>query len=82
MELAEKFACRWFTFVDTPGAYPGIDAESAAKSEAIGHNLFVMAQLKVPIVTTIIGEGGIGWCAWPSPVADHVADASVRNLSA
>jgi len=48
------------TFVDTPGAYPGIDAEERGQSEAIGRNLFVMAELRVPIIVTIIGEGGSG----------------------
>ena len=60
MRLAEKFGLPIFTFVDTPGAYPGIDAEERGQSEAIGHNLFVMAELKVPIICTIIGEGGSG----------------------
>ena len=49
-----------FTFVDTPGAYPGIDAEERGQSEAIGRNLYEMAQLKVPLIATIIGEGGSG----------------------
>src|SRR5262252_7761353 len=71
MELAEKFGLPIFTFVDTPGAYPGIDAEERGQSEAIGHNLFVMAQLKVRIITTIIGEGGSGG-ALAIAVADHV----------
>ena len=60
MKLAEKFGMPVFTFVDTPGAYPGIDAEERGQSEAIGHNLYVMAELKVPLITTIIGEGGSG----------------------
>lgn len=60
MKLAEKFGLPVFTFVDTPGAYPGIDAEERGQSEAIGHNLYVMAELKVPIIVTIIGEGGSG----------------------
>ncbi len=60
MKLAEKFGLPVFTFVDTPGAYPGIDAEERGQSEAIGHNLFAMAQLAVPIIATIIGEGGSG----------------------
>ncbi len=60
MKLAEKFGLPLFTFVDTPGAYPGIDAEERGQSEAIGRNLYEMSQLKVPIVTTIIGEGGSG----------------------
>lgn len=60
MRLAEKFRLPLFTFVDTPGAYPGIGAEERGQSEAIGHNIFEMAQLEVPIVVTIIGEGGSG----------------------
>lgn len=60
MKLAEKFGIPVFTFVDTPGAYPGIDAEERGQSEAIGHNLYAMAELRVPIVSTIIGEGGSG----------------------
>lgn len=60
MKLAEKFGLPIFTFVDTPGAYPGIDAEERGQSEAIGHNLFEMSQLKVPVISTIIGEGGSG----------------------
>jgi acetyl-CoA carboxylase carboxyl transferase subunit alpha len=60
MKLAERFSMPIFTFVDTPGAYPGIDAEERGQSEAIGRNLYEMAQLKVPMVTTIIGEGGSG----------------------
>jgi len=60
MKLAEKFGLPLFTFVDTPGAYPGIDAEERGQSEAIGHNLYEMSQLRVPIITTIIGEGGSG----------------------
>ena len=60
MRLAEKFKLPVFTFVDTPGAYPGIGAEERGQSEAIGHNIFEMAQLEVPIIVTIIGEGGSG----------------------
>jgi acetyl-CoA carboxylase carboxyl transferase subunit alpha len=60
MKLAEKFGMPIFTFVDTPGAYPGIDAEERGQSEAIGHNLFAMAELEVPIIATVIGEGGSG----------------------
>ena len=60
MKTAEKFKLPVFTFVDTPGAYPGIDAEERGQSEAIGRNIFEMAQLQVPIITTIIGEGGSG----------------------
>src|SRR5881394_2295657 len=60
MKLAEKYALPVFTFVDTPGAYPGINAEERGQSEAIGRNLFEMAQLKTAVVVTIIGEGGSG----------------------
>ncbi|MFW8565793.1 acetyl-CoA carboxylase carboxyltransferase subunit alpha [Orrella sp. 11846] len=60
MKLAEKFNMPIFTFVDTPGAYPGIGAEERGQSEAIGRNLFEMAQLKVPVICTVIGEGGSG----------------------
>ena len=60
MRLAEKFALPVMTFVDTPGAYPGVGAEERGQSEAIGRNIFEMARLKVPIIATIIGEGGSG----------------------
>src|ERR1043165_4396141 len=60
MKLAEKFGLPVFTFVDTPGAYPGIGAEERGQSEAIGRNIYEMAQLEVPIIVTIIGEGGSG----------------------
>jgi acetyl-CoA carboxylase carboxyl transferase subunit alpha len=60
MKLAEKFGLPLFTFVDTPGAYPGIGAEERGQSEAIGRNLYEMAGLRVPIVATVIGEGGSG----------------------
>ncbi len=60
MKTAEKFKLPVFTFVDTPGAYPGIDAEERSQSEAIGRNIYEMAQLETPIITTIIGEGGSG----------------------
>src|SRR5450830_1355986 len=71
MKIAEKFKLPLFTFVDTPGAYPGIDAEERGQSEAIGRNIFEMAQLEVPIITTIIGEGGSGG-ALAISVADQV----------
>ena len=71
MKLAEKFGLPLFTFVDTPGAYPGVDAEERNQSEAIGRNLAEMSQLKVPIIATIIGEGGSGG-ALAIAVADHV----------
>jgi len=71
MKLAEKFSIPIFTFIDTPGAYPGIDAEERGQSEAIGHNLFEMSHLAVPIIATIIGEGGSGG-ALAIAVADQV----------
>src|SRR5918997_209569 len=60
MKLADKFNRPILTFVDTPGAYPGIDAEERGQAEAIAKNLLVMAKLKVPIIVTIVGEGGSG----------------------
>lgn len=60
MKLAEKFNLPVLTFIDTPGAYPGIGAEERGQSEAIGRNLFEMSKLKVPVICTIIGEGGSG----------------------
>ncbi len=71
MKTAEKFKLPVFTFVDTPGAYPGIDAEERGQSEAIGRNIYEMAQLEVPIISTIIGEGGSGGALGIS-VADQV----------
>jgi acetyl-CoA carboxylase carboxyl transferase subunit alpha len=71
MKTAEKFKLPVFTFVDTPGAYPGIDAEERGQSEAIGRNIFEMCQLEVPIITTVIGEGGSGG-ALAISVADQV----------
>lgn len=71
MKTAEKFGLPVFTFVDTPGAYPGIDAEERSQSEAIGRNIYEMAQLEVPIISTIIGEGGSGG-ALAISVADQV----------
>ena len=60
MKLAEKFGLPLFTFIDTPGAYPGIGAEERGQSEAIGRNLYEMAGLRTPILVTVIGEGGSG----------------------
>jgi acetyl-CoA carboxylase carboxyl transferase subunit alpha len=60
MRLAEKFRLPLFTFIDTPGAYPGIGAEERGQSEAIGRNLFDLAGLRTPVVCTVIGEGGSG----------------------
>ena len=60
MQMAERFALPILTFIDTPGAYPGIGAEERGQSEAIARNLLVMSQLRVPIICTVIGEGGSG----------------------
>jgi acetyl-CoA carboxylase carboxyl transferase subunit alpha len=60
MELADRFGRPVLTFIDTPGAYPGIGAEERGQSEAIGQSLLVMSQLKVPVIATVIGEGGSG----------------------
>ncbi len=60
MKLAEKFSLPVMTFIDTPGAYPGIGAEERGQSEAIGRNLYEMAKLRVPVICTVIGEGGSG----------------------
>ncbi|HEX6591927.1 MAG TPA: acetyl-CoA carboxylase carboxyltransferase subunit alpha [Moraxellaceae bacterium] len=60
MEMAERFKLPILTFIDTPGAYPGIDAEERGQSEAIARNLAVMSRLKTPIISTVIGEGGSG----------------------
>lgn len=60
MRLAEKFGIPVFTFIDTPGAYPGVGAEERGQSEAIGRNLYEMAELQVPLICTVIGEGGSG----------------------
>lgn len=71
MQLAEKFGRPVITFVDTPGAYPGIDAEERGQAEAIAFNLREMANLKVPTVVVILGEGGSGG-ALAIGVGDHV----------
>ena len=60
MRLAEKFGIPVMTFIDTPGAYPGVGAEERGQSEAIGRNLYEMTELRVPIICTVIGEGGSG----------------------
>jgi acetyl-CoA carboxylase carboxyl transferase subunit alpha len=60
MKMAERFGLPLLTFIDTPGAYPGIGAEERGQSEAIAKNLFVMAKLRVPVICTVIGEGGSG----------------------
>ena len=79
MKLAEKFGLPLFTFVDTPGAYPGIGAEERGQSEAIGVNLYEMAGLRVPIVVIVIGEGGVGG-ALGDRRRRRIADARVRDL--
>ncbi|MCP3866631.1 MAG: acetyl-CoA carboxylase carboxyltransferase subunit alpha [Gammaproteobacteria bacterium] len=60
MQMAERFKIPLLTFIDTPGAYPGIDAEERGQSEAIARNLFVMSRLQTPIICTVMGEGGSG----------------------
>lgn len=60
MKMAERFGLPLLTFIDTPGAYPGIGAEERGQSEAIARNLMEMAELKIPVVCTVIGEGGSG----------------------
>ena len=71
MEMADRFKMPVLTFIDTPGAFPGIDAEERGQSEAIARNLRVMSQLKVPIIATVIGEGGSGG-ALAIGVCDHL----------
>jgi acetyl-CoA carboxylase carboxyl transferase subunit alpha len=71
MQLAERFKLPVITFIDTPGAYPGVGAEERGQSEAIARNLFVMAGLKTPIISVVIGEGGSGG-ALAIGVADHL----------
>lgn len=71
MEMAERFRLPILTFIDTPGAYPGIDAEERNQSEAIARNLLVMSRLKTPIICTVIGEGGSGG-ALAIGVGDHI----------
>ena len=71
MQLAERFNMPVLTFIDTPGAYPGIEAEERGQSEAIAKNLLVMSELKTPIIATVIGEGGSGG-ALAIGVADHL----------
>ncbi len=71
MRLAERFDMPILTFIDTPGAYPGIEAEERGQSEAIAKNLLVMSELKTPIISTVIGEGGSGG-ALAIGVADYL----------
>ena len=80
MRLAEKFGLPLLTFIDTPGAYPGIDAEERGQSEAIGHNLQEMAGLRVPIIVTVIGEGGSGGALAIGERRRYRADAAIRDL--
>ena len=70
MKLADKFNLPVLTFIDTPGAYPGIDAEERNQSEAIGRNIYELTKLRVPVISTVIGEGGSG-----GALAIAVADA-------
>jgi len=72
MQMAERFSLPVVTFIDTPGAYPGIGAEERGQSEAIARSLFIMARLRAPIIATVIGEGGSGG-ALAIGVGDHVA---------
>jgi len=71
MKIAEKYSRPLITFVDTPGAYPGLGAEERGQAEAIAHNLREMARLQIPIITTITGEGGSGG-ALAIAIADRV----------
>jgi len=80
MELAAKFKLPVLTFIDTPGAYPGIDAEERGQSEAIARNLYVMADLPTPIIVTVIGEGGSGG-ALAIGVGDHVMQLQYGTYS-
>tara|TARA_Y100000741_G_scaffold180894_1_gene137512 strand:- start:447 stop:1391 length:945 start_codon:yes stop_codon:yes gene_type:complete len=81
MKLAEKFNMPIVTFIDTPGAYPGIDAEERGQSEAIANNLLEMSNLSVPILSYVIGEGGSGG-ALAIGVCDHLAmlDYSIYSV--
>ncbi len=71
MKMAERFHLPLFTFIDTPGAYPGVDAEERGQSEAIARNLMEMSRLQTPIICTVIGEGGSGG-ALAIGIGDHV----------
>lgn len=71
MKMAERFRLPILTFIDTPGAYPGVGAEERGQSEAIARNLFEMAKLRVPVICTVIGEGGSGG-ALAIGVGDHI----------
>jgi acetyl-CoA carboxylase carboxyl transferase subunit alpha len=80
MEMAEKFQLPVLTFIDTPGAYPGVGAEERGQAEAIARNLYRMAELKTPIISTVIGEGGSGG-ALAIGVCDHLAMLSYSTYS-
>ena len=80
MELAEKFCMPILTFIDTPGAYPGVGAEERGQSQAIARNLYRMSQLRTPIICTVIGEGGSGG-ALAIGVGDHLAMLSYSTYS-
>jgi acetyl-CoA carboxylase carboxyl transferase subunit alpha len=71
MQMAERFQIPIVTFIDTPGAYPGVGSEERGQSEAIARSLFIMAELKVPVVSVVIGEGGSGG-ALAIGVCDHL----------
>ena len=71
MRMAEKFNMPIITFIDTPGAYPGVDAEEKGQAEAIATNMFNIIQLKVPIICVVIGEGGSGG-ALAIGIGDHI----------
>jgi len=80
MEMAERFKLPIFTFIDTPGAYPGVGAEERGQSEAIARNLMVMSRLRTPIICTVIGEGGSGG-ALAIGVGDRVLMLSYSTYS-
>ena len=80
MEMAEKFQMPIVTFIDTPGAYPGVGAEERGQAQAIAHNLYRMAELKTPIVCNVIGEGGSGG-ALAIGVGDHLSMLSYSTYS-
>ncbi|OED41824.1 acetyl-CoA carboxylase carboxyltransferase subunit alpha [Endozoicomonas sp. (ex Bugula neritina AB1)] len=80
MEMAERFKMPILTFIDTPGAYPGIGAEERGQSEAIAYNLAVMSRLKVPVISTVIGEGGSGG-ALAIGVCDHLVMLNYSTYS-
>ena len=80
MDMAEKFQLPVLTFIDTPGAYPGVGAEERGQAEAIARNLYRMAELKTPIISTVIGEGGSGG-ALAIGVSDHLAMLSYSTYS-